>query len=88
MWYRFEEENPIGTLRVKSHILAWYDEDDRCFDEKFVPASDTDIKTLESIAMNLTALQPENEKGTFDKGRLFIQMEDGDEYELVLRRSN
>lgn len=44
MWYKFEDDNPIGIPRIKGYQVAWYDmeQEQNCFDESFYKPEDID----------------------------------------------
>lgn len=82
MWYRFEEDNPIGIPRIKDYQVAFYDmeRDGRCFDETFFRPDEIDkaityVETIEDL-------------GNSDRCRIFVHFDNGDEYELKLEKVN
>ena len=85
MLYRFEEDNPVGVCRFKEAVIAFYDMDQfngDCFDESRI--NDVNIP-LEQI---LAFVETEEDIGKLDRSRVFIYMDDGKEYELIMNPIN
>lgn len=81
MLYRFEKGNSVGICRVKNLQICWYDmtQDGDCFDESFAG-----IKApLEHI---LSRVETEEDEGKDDRSRVFVNMDNGDTYELIMRK--
>ena len=80
MWYRFEDDCPVGILDVDHCHVAWYDmeNDGACFDEYFC-----DIEDIFSI---IPYVETEEAKDNGDRTRVFICFGNGDEYELKLEK--
>ena len=76
MLYRFNKGNPIGICRVKNLHMT---QDGDCFDESFV-----DIKA--PLQYILSYVETEEDKGKDDRSRVFVNMDNGDVYELVMRK--
>lgn len=81
MWYRFEKDSPKGICRVKSLHICWYDMkyfNGDCFDEDWVSPDGIDrvISYVETV---------EDENNT-DRSRVFVHMDNGDVYELLMRK--
>lgn len=88
-WYRFIEGEPLGRVRVKKMHIAWYDteNDGSCFDEDIISFDETDTNTeiFEEIGSRLCYVEfPKEKKCT--KSRVFLSMENGEEFELTLRK--
>ena len=80
MWYRFEEDSPIGIPRIKGYQLAFYDMKNGgdCFDESFFSPNEIDVvisyvETIEDI-------------NNSDRCRVFAHFDNGDTYELKLEK--
>ena len=80
MWYRFEDGNPIGIPRIKSYQLAWYDmtRGGKCFDETFFKPEDIDNA--------ITYVETVEDENSNDRTRVFVHFDDGDIYELKLKK--
>lgn len=81
MLYRFLKGCVKGVCRVKNIQIAWYDMErgGDCFDE-----SRKDISTpLENI---LAFVETEEDKNNSDRSRVFVNMDNGDCYELIMRK--
>jgi hypothetical protein len=78
MWYRFEKGNDVGIPRIKNYQICWYDMErgGSCFDEDFCSPDEIDrvIPFVETV----------EDEGSFDRSRVFVHFDDGDEYELKL----
>ena len=81
MWYRFEEGNSIGIPRVKYYQIAWYDMEHNgdCFDEDFE-------NITESIEHILAYVETKEDHNKIDRSKVFINMDNGDKYELIMRK--
>ena len=80
MWYRFEEGSNIGIPRIKGYQVAFYDmtRGGKCFDEAFFsPDRVSDI---------VTYLETVEDEGNQDRRRVFVHFDNGDEYEMKLRK--
>ena len=85
MLYRFEEGNPIGICRFKEAVIAFYDMyqlNGDCFDEARI--SDVNIPFGQILAF----VETEEDIQNSDRSRVFICMDDGKEYELVMNPVN
>ena len=81
MLYRFNKGNPVGICCVKNLQICWYDmtQDGDCFDESFAG-----IKApLEHI---LSRVETEEDKNNTDHSRVFVNMDNGYVYELIMRK--
>ena len=87
-WYRFEEGNPKGILRIKSLQVAWYDieRNGDCFDESFIFPSEDIKDTFHSLGMMLTYVEIEEDANKIDRSRVFVHMDNGDMYELKMKK--
>lgn len=78
MWYRFEKGQDIGIPRIKNYQICWYDMErgGSCFDESFYSPDEIDrvIPFVETV----------EDEDSFDRCRVFVHFDDGDEYELKL----
>jgi hypothetical protein len=88
MWYKFLKDQPIGQLRVERAHLAWYDMErgGDCFDENFIFHQGNNVETLKSIGMWLPYVEMDINADKRDKSRVFICMDDGEVYELLLKK--
>lgn len=60
MWFKFNNGNTKGKLRIKHVHVAWYDMERNgdCFDENFVfPSPENESKTLANIGMILPCVE-------------------------------
>lgn len=81
MLYRFSKDYTKAVCRVKNIQIAWYDmERGRDgFDESF-----TDVSTpTEQI---LAFVKTEEDKNNSDRSRVFVNMDNGDRYELIMKK--
>lgn len=80
MWYRFEKGKSKGIPRIKNYQVAWYDmeQDEGCFDESFY--------TPEEINTVITFVETIEDEGHCDRRRVFVNFDDGEQYELKLER--
>ena len=90
MWYRFTPGEVRGKLRVKLAQVAWYDmtQSGACFDESFVYPRESDTETLESIGRLLPYVETEEDENNADRSRVFIYMDNGDKYELLMKKQD
>ena len=81
MLYRFDPNNSKGICRVKNIHIAWYDMEHNgdCFDEDFE-------NITESIEHILAYVETYEDHNKIDRSRVFINMDDGDTYELIMRK--
>ena len=80
MWYKFENGNPVGICRVKNLQVAFYDMDHGgdCFDESFF--------SPKNCSEALEYVETIEEESWSDRRRVFVHMDNGDVYELSMRR--
>ena len=80
MWYRFEECNPIGIPRIKEYQVAFYNMHNNgyCFDEDFYSPDEID-KVIPYV-------ETEEDVGNYDRTKVFVHFDDGDVYELKLKK--
>lgn len=82
MLYRFEPNNSKGICRVKNIQIAFYNMDNSdgvCFDECF--------KNIETPTEQILAyVETKEDYNSFMHSRVFINMDDGDTYELIMRK--
>ena len=85
MWYKFLNNEKIGRLAVKLTQICWYDleRNGDCFDEDLIYPSVYDSETLKSIGKHLPYARIINDSGS---SRVFIHMENGDVYELLMKK--
>lgn len=83
MWYRFEKGEPKGKLRVERVQVAWYDmeRNGSCFDESFFKA-----ETFQDLGKALAYVETAEDEGHCDRSRVFVYMDNGDCYELQMRK--
>lgn len=82
MWFRFSDEEAIGTCRVSNIQLCWYDMelDGRCFSESFFSVAP------DSVATALTYVETIEDRFNSDRARVFVNFDNGDVYELKLHK--
>ena len=78
MWYRFEKGQEVGIPRIKNYQICWYDMErgGSCFDESFY--------SPDEIGVVIPFVETVEDEGGFDRSRVFVHFDDGDEYELKL----
>lgn len=83
MLYRFPNKNERGVCRVKNIQLVWYDmlNGEGGFDENFSELSPEQERLLAFV-------ETEEDEGNRDRSRVFVNMDDGDCYELIMRKVN
>ena len=81
MLYRFEPNSFKGICRVKDIQIAWYDMEHNgdCFDEDFE-------NITESIEHILAYVETKEDHNKIDRSKVFINMDNGDKYELIMRK--
>lgn len=80
MWFKFEEDNPVGILDVEYYQVAWYDmeNDGDCFDEAyFLP---------DQIGEIIVYTETEEDKNKTFRSKLFVHFGNGDHYEIKLEK--
>lgn len=82
MLYRFEKGNPVGICRVKDIQVTWYDMEHGgyCFDESFIRPIHPEMERI------LAYVETEEDEGKRDRSRVFVNFDNGDRYELVMRK--
>lgn len=88
-WYKFKEGEIKGKLRVERAQVAWYDMERNgdCFDENWIVHKGDDVEMLQSIGKYLlTYIELDENADKCDKSRVFIHMDNGDEYELLAKK--
>lgn len=88
MWFRFKKGETKGKLRVKRVQVAWYNmnQNGDCFDESWIMPEENEIKTLEKIGHILPYIETIEDKNKPDKSRVFVHMDNGDVYELLMKK--
>ena len=90
MWYRFEEGNPKGICRVKQLQIAWYDmkRNGDCFDESIIKngGDEKDILNRLGLWTTYVDMDEDTDKNKADRSRVFVYMDNGDCYELQVRK--
>lgn len=88
MWFKFKKGEPKGKLRVKQVQVAWYDMERNgdCFDENWIMHNGNDKETLQSIGMLLPFVETVEDEGNPDRSRVFVHMDNGDVYELIMKK--
>lgn len=88
MWFKFKKGEPKGKLRVKQVQLAWYDMERNgdCFDESWILPSGDDQEMLKSVGTWLPYVETVEDEGKCDRSRLFVHMDNGDVYELLMKK--
>lgn len=81
MLYKFTKDCETGTCRVKNIHIAWYDMDRNgdCFDEDFEELTPDQEKLLAYV-------ETQEDKNNIDNSRVFINMDNGDCYELIMKK--
>ena len=81
MLYRFEPNSFKGICRVKDIQIAWYDMEYNgdCFDEAF---KNVEVPTEHILAY----VETEEDRDKINHSRVFINMDNGDKYELIMRK--
>lgn len=84
MLYRFEEGNMVGICRFKEAVIAFYDMSHKgdCFDESRTDDVDIPLRQL------LSYVETEEDIEKNDRSRVFVYMDDGKEYELIMSPIN
>ena len=90
MWWKFIKGNPKGKLRVKQVQVAWYDMKNKgdCFDESFIENNGDEKDLLNRLGLWATYvdMNEEVDKNKMDRSRVFIHMDDGSVYELLMKK--
>ena len=78
MWYRAVPGSYKGVLRVVDYHVAFYDMTRKgsCFDEAFYKPED--------IYNAISFVETVEDEGKDDRTRVFVRMDNGDQYELKL----
>ena len=86
-WYRFFKDEVKGQLKVDRAHVAFYDMErgGSCFDESFIVHKGDDVETLHRIGEWLTYVETD-EVDKYDRSRVFIHMDDGSVYELLMKK--
>ena len=81
MLYRFEPNSSKGICRVKDIQIAWYDMEHNgdCFDESF---ENIEVPTEHILAY----VETKEDRDKINHSRVFINMDNGDKYELIMRK--
>ena len=87
-WYRFIKGEIKGRLKVKRAQVCFYDmtRGGSCFDESFIENDGDDVETLEEMGKWLTYIETDPNANNCDKSRVFVHMDDGEVYELQMRK--
>lgn len=92
MWYKFIEGEAKGKLRVEQIQVAWYDMEHNgsCFDESFIKNDGNEKGLLNRLGLWTTYvdMNEDTDKKKMDRSRVFIYMDNGDCYELEMRKLN
>ena len=90
MWYRFEKNSPKGICRVKHFQIAWYDMEQNgdCFDESIIKngGDEKDILNRLGLWTTYVDMDEDTDKNKADRSRVFVYMDNGDCYELQVRK--
>ena len=90
MWYKFKKGLSKGILRIKRLQVAWYDmeNDGSCFDESWIENKEDNDKIYEKMGLYLTYvdMNEEADKQKRDRSRVFVHMDNGDVYELKMKK--
>lgn len=83
MKYIFHDGRTKGEYPVETFHIAWYDmttKNKRCFDESFYTKDQFDPNEL------LSYLETKENKRDNDRCRIFVNMKNGDIYEMKLKK--
>lgn len=90
MWWKFKKGEPKGKLRVERVQVAWYDMERNgdCFDESFIVNNGDEKELLNGLGLWTTYvdMNEDTDKNKADRSRVFIYMDNGDCYELQMRK--
>ena len=90
MWWKFKKGEPKGKLRIKRLQVCWYDmeNDGRCFDESFIENDGDEKDLLNKLGLWTTYvdMNDESDKNKKDRSRVFVHMDNGEVYELVMNK--
>ena len=92
MWWKFKKGDPKGELRVEQVQVAWYDMKNNgdCFDESFIKNDGNDKELLNRLGIWTTYVDMDEDadKKKIIRSRVFVYMDNGDCYELEMRKLN
>ena len=80
MWYKTVKNEIKKICRVKSLHICWYDMENNgdCFDEDWVSPDG-----INRVIPYVETIEDENNQ---DRSRVFVHMDNGDVYELLMRK--
>jgi hypothetical protein len=90
MWWKFKKGEPKSKLRVERVQVAWYDMERNgdCFDESIIKNDGDEKDLLNRLGLWTTYvdMNEDTDKNKADRSRVFIYMDNGDCYELQMRK--
>ena len=90
MWWKFKKGESKGKLRIERVQVAWYDMENNgdCFDESFILNNGNEKDLLSRLGLWTTYVDMNDttDKKKLDRSRVFIYMDNGDCYELQMRK--
>ena len=89
MWWHFKKGKPKGKLRIERIQVVWYDMEHNgdCFDESIIKNGDEeDILNRLGLWTTYVDMDEDTDKNKADRSRVFVYMDNGDCYELQVRK--
>ena len=90
MWWNFKKGKHKGELRVERSEVAWYDMEHNgdCFDESIIKngGDEKDILNRLGLWTTYVDMDEDTDKNKADRSRVFVYMDNGDCYELQVRK--
>ena len=90
MWWNFKKGKPKGELCIERIQVAWYDMEHNgdCFDESIIKngGDEKDILNRLGIWTTYVDMDEDTDKNKADRSRVFVYMDNGDCYELQVRK--
>ena len=90
MWWNFKKGKPKGELRIERIQVAWYDmkHNGDCFDESIIKndGDEKDILNRLGLLITYVDMDEDTDKNKVDRSRVFVYMDNGDCYELQVRK--
>ena len=90
MWWHFKKGKPKGKLRIERIQVAWYDMEHNgdCFDESIIKngGDEKDILNRLGLLITYVDMDEDTDKNKVDRSRVFVYMDNGDCYELHVRK--
>ena len=90
MWWHFKNGKPKGELRIERIQVTWYDMEHNgdCFDESIIKngGDEKDILNRLGLLITYVDMDEDTDKNKVDRSRVFVYMDNGDCYELQVRK--